>query len=378
MESSVSGATSIIYARDSGQSVPMYDGTSTSMIDMGGEVSQALTDTTKSPAAAVPNAIYDIVAWNDGSTKRISRTDYWKKSATVTVTIASPCVVSWTTPLLDGTPIVFTTTGALPTGLTAGTTYFVKSPSGTWPANSATFNVAATAGGAAINTSGSQSGTHTATAGDDIGTVAIGLGGNCERQIINGFLTNKNAITNGPAANRGTWLGTIRTNASGTLDYIFGGVASGGTAGSFGVWNAYNRRPVASSSSDATTSSYTYTSAAWRAAQNGTGMRCTWVQGLLVDSISAVYSTLGSNVASNNGATGIGVNSTTAYKGGTGFVNVAPATAMVASYAGPVAQTGLNFVAALEYCASGTFTIYPTGGGVPTYVGQSLNVSIFN
>ncbi len=80
-------------------------------------------------------------------------------AATVTMTIASPCVVTWTGHnFLADSPIVFTNSGgALPTGITAGTTYFVKSPSGS------TFNVAATPGGAAINTTGSQSGTHTGT-----------------------------------------------------------------------------------------------------------------------------------------------------------------------------------------------------------------------
>lgn len=79
-------------------------------------------------------------------------------TATVTMTIASPCVITWNSHgLADGDPIVFTTTGVLPTGLTAGTVYYVKSPT------TNTFNVAATPNGSAINTSGSQSGTHTAT-----------------------------------------------------------------------------------------------------------------------------------------------------------------------------------------------------------------------
>lgn len=74
---------------------------------------------------------------------------------TVTMTIASPCVVSMTAHgLAADTPISFSTTGALPTGVTAGTTYYVKSPTAD------AFNISATAGGAAINTSGSQSGVH--------------------------------------------------------------------------------------------------------------------------------------------------------------------------------------------------------------------------
>lgn len=81
-------------------------------------------------------------------------------SSTVTITIASPGVVSWTAHGLPaGTPVAFSTTGALPTGLVANTTYYVVSPG----AND--FQVVATVGGAAINTSGSQSGVHTAGAG---------------------------------------------------------------------------------------------------------------------------------------------------------------------------------------------------------------------
>jgi hypothetical protein len=59
--------------------------------------------------------------------------------------------------LAENTPVILTSTGypsVLPTGLSAGTTYYVKNVSGT------TFNLSATPGGAAINTSGSQSGTH--------------------------------------------------------------------------------------------------------------------------------------------------------------------------------------------------------------------------
>jgi len=79
-------------------------------------------------------------------------------ASTVTITIATPGVVTWAGHNFQaGEPIVLTTTGALPTGLTAGTTYYVVNPA----AN--TFQLAATPGGSAIATSGTQSGTHTAT-----------------------------------------------------------------------------------------------------------------------------------------------------------------------------------------------------------------------
>jgi hypothetical protein len=67
--------------------------------------------------------------------------------------------VTWTAHGLKANKTVtFTTTGALPTGLTVGTTYYVVGSSIT--AN--TFQVSASMGGAAINTTGSQSGVHTA------------------------------------------------------------------------------------------------------------------------------------------------------------------------------------------------------------------------
>lgn len=75
-----------------------------------------------------------------------------------TVTIASPAVFSATAHgLVANDTVVFATTGALPTGLTAGTTYYVISTGLTADA----FEVSTSEGGAAVNTSGTQSGTHT-------------------------------------------------------------------------------------------------------------------------------------------------------------------------------------------------------------------------
>jgi len=74
----------------------------------------------------------------------------------VTFVISSPGLVGWTDHgLVAGDPVSFTTTGALPTGLIASTTYYVLS------ASTDLFSLAATAGGAALNFTGTQSGTHT-------------------------------------------------------------------------------------------------------------------------------------------------------------------------------------------------------------------------
>src|SRR3954471_15717402 len=77
---------------------------------------------------------------------------------TFTVTIASPGVFTLNShALVAGDAVYLTTTGALPTGLSANTIYYVISAGLT--ANA--FELSASRGGAAINTSGSQSGTHT-------------------------------------------------------------------------------------------------------------------------------------------------------------------------------------------------------------------------
>jgi len=84
-------------------------------------------------------------------------------TSTVTITIATPGVVTWTAHgLKTGNRLQLTTTGALPTGLTASVTYWVV----LIDANS--FSLATSLVNAAaatrITTSGTQSGTHTAVA----------------------------------------------------------------------------------------------------------------------------------------------------------------------------------------------------------------------
>ena len=90
-------------------------------------------------------------------------TNQWEnlRGGTSTITIATPAVVTQTAHgFVSATPIVFSTTGALPTGITAGTTYFVIATGLT--ANA--FQFSETVGGSAVDTSGTQSGVHTVTA----------------------------------------------------------------------------------------------------------------------------------------------------------------------------------------------------------------------
>ena len=88
---------------------------------------------------------------------------YWslaigfEPAALTSITYASPAVVTSSVSLTDGTAIQLQTTGDLPGGLTVGTVYYVVNSTGT------TFNLAATYGGTAINTSSAGSGSHSIT-----------------------------------------------------------------------------------------------------------------------------------------------------------------------------------------------------------------------
>ena len=276
LSSTVSGATTIYYTPYVGWLVPLYDGTRFLPTDTGGELSQATTDATKSPAAAGAVTCYDMFVWSDSGTIRCTRGPAWTTatSGTGIVSVASPGVVTWTAHgLREGAPVVFTGAG-LPTGITAGTVYYVsKSPS----TNS--FKVSTTLAnayaGTSVNTSGSSTGTQTATNGDSV----RGSGsGTSELQMTNGILTNAQDITNGPVAGKGTYVGTIRTNTSSQVDFIFGASASGGTAGSFNLWNMYNRIPIRSKVTDSG-SSYTYSSSTIRIARASTGNTVSYICG---------------------------------------------------------------------------------------------------
>lgn len=83
-------------------------------------------------------------------------------TTTVTISAANPGVVTWASHgLVSGSVVTFTTTGSLPTPLTANTLYYVSQTGNT----SGNFQLATTPGGASIDTTaGGGSGTHTAYA----------------------------------------------------------------------------------------------------------------------------------------------------------------------------------------------------------------------
>jgi hypothetical protein len=272
--SSVSGATTAYYTPFRGRFVPFFNGTNFVQTDIGGELLQLTTDTTHSPAALGTTQVVDYLVWPD--------------SAAITMTIASPAVITYTGHgLAAGSPFRLTTNGALPTGVATSQFYYVLSSGLT----TTVFQFAATVGGSAVNSSGSQSGTHTAVlarftrgvAWSNATTRGTGAG-TAELVLMNGLYLNNVAISNGPAAQRGTYVGTVASNTTQTLDMTFGSSASGGGEARLCVWNQDNRRAMRAKVVDSV-ASWTYTSSTIRSMDNSTTNRISFVQGLSEDTI---------------------------------------------------------------------------------------------
>lgn len=88
-------------------------------------------------------------------------------TTTVTITIASPAVVSWTAHgLTTGNPVVFTNSGgALPTNIVPGTVYYVSATGNSTNAFQISTSINNALAGTSVNTSGSTTGTNTGTSG---------------------------------------------------------------------------------------------------------------------------------------------------------------------------------------------------------------------
>lgn len=263
MKATASAQTTIYYAPYVGRIVPLYDGTRFHMYDIGGELSQATTDSTKSPAAVTTNSNYDLFVWNDSGTIRCTRGPAWSSSTS--------------------------------RGTGAGTT---------------------------------------------------------ELERVNGIYLNKVAITNGPGAQRGTYVGTVRSNGSSQIDWIYGAVSVGGTEAKLFVWNMYNQVDIATSVGDST-DSWTYSSATWRSQNASDTMRVSFISGLALHAFTVTKNEIGTTTGSNC-VVGVCLDATNTFSG----TSIASATAITAMAKHEAAVEGFHFIQAVErlQAASGTGT----------------------
>lgn len=148
--SDVTGATTIYYTPYLHDVIELWDGTRW--------VANTFAETSLAIGTVVNGQAYDVFGYLSSGALALEQLEW--QSATVTVTIAAPGVVTWTAHGLNtGNTIIFTTSGALPTGLTANTVYYVtRIDANTFKLSLSIQNVAAAI---FITTTGTQSGTHT-------------------------------------------------------------------------------------------------------------------------------------------------------------------------------------------------------------------------
>lgn len=128
----------------------------------------------------------------------------------------------------------------------------------------------------------SNSGTLTLTRGPAwTSDTARGTGANTTQlTMTNGIYTNTVAISNGPGAGVGTYVGTVRTDGSSQVNWNpTPAAAAGGGNARVDVFNAYNRVRASLLSQDST-SSWSYTTSTWRSMNNSTSNRLNYVDGL--------------------------------------------------------------------------------------------------
>lgn len=196
--SDVTAAGTVYWAPYNGDQVTLWDGANWS--------AYTLTELSISLASGyVGFAPYDVFAYVSGGGPAVETLGWL--NATVTMTIASPAVVTWNSHGMSNfAPISFSTSGALPTGVSANTQYWIFNQA----AN--TFNIATSLAnaiaGTAINTSGSQSGTHTGYQARARGTaVTLQDGRYCKsgdktRLYVGSFFTTSATTTEDSAAKR--------------------------------------------------------------------------------------------------------------------------------------------------------------------------------
>lgn len=283
----------IYYTPACGRYVPIWTGTKFNNVDMGGELSQLTTDTTKSPAAVVASTVYDMFVWNDAGTMRCTRGPSWSAGATA----------------------------------------------------------------------GSNS--------------ARGQGaGSTQLSLVSGILVNAFAITNGPAAGYGTYVGTIMSDASSLLTMSYGGTGAGGIQAYLGVWNAYNRVAVRAKVSDST-SSWNYTSSAIRAVNGSSNNSIAFVTGSAVDALDVNYAGVCTitPTAAAYALWGFALNSSTTFDRttGAGSQTAAGPYCWLPAVGKLAPVLGSNSIVAVEQ-SDGTHAATFSGDGSNVYIKQGLEL----
>lgn len=199
--------------------------------------------------------------------------------------------------------------------------------------------------------------------------------GTTQLTLLNGLSVNANAVgscLNGSAsrlvpAKTGFYLGSVYMTGNGaTSMQLKPSAAAGGTNNILGLWNAYNRVSVTAYSRDNTTS-WTYSTASWRAADNSASNRISFLDGLQQSAVTGNYSVMGTSTVDTVGAyIGLNVDSSTT----TPDIASQSASAMSQTSAAQPAVTetfypllGLHYVQAVEYASGASAQFFGFNAG---------------
>ncbi|WP_022721071.1 DUF2793 domain-containing protein, partial [Rhodopseudomonas sp. B29] len=176
-------------------------------------------------------------------------------------------------------------------------------------------------------------------------------------QRVDGFLVNAVAIAGGPAAQRGTYVGTTRSNASAQFDWIPGSAAAGGGGAWFGVWNMYNRVAVETSVTDSTckrTASASTAVEPFHASGPGGGLnnRVSFVSGLAEEGVGVRMSSyvLIAAASGSYGGFGFALDRTTTYERAASLGGVATSgnSGTISCSESYTPQLGFHYIQALQ------------------------------
>lgn len=190
-----------------------------------GALYTGLTEGASYYVATVPSAnTFTVTTQSTGTTFTLTPT----AGVAFTVTAASPAVFTKSSHgLTAGTTIKLTTTGSLLTGLNTTTTYYVISSG----LSTNSFRVSTTSGGSAVNTSGSQSGTHSYIKQTPTVFTATSHGLSVGNAVS---LTTTGALPTGLATNTVYYVVSVPSSSTFTLSATSGGtgiVATGTQSG---------------------------------------------------------------------------------------------------------------------------------------------------
>jgi hypothetical protein len=211
---------------------------------------------------------------------------------------------------------------------------------------------------------------------NDAGTIRIGHGPDWTSDtarsagtalvMVKGILLNNAAITNGPGASRGTYVGTTRSNGSSQLEFIFGAAGAPPTAASLGVWNMYNRVDVAATIIDTSQTAYTYSSLTPREAHAYSTFLVQYVIGLQEDFNSTSNRAFGGSGA----VSGICKDSTSVLAGNAGLESNTQFAMIVSLLSAQ--DLGVHTVAACESSSSAGVSVNFIGSSTVSGINGAL------